>query len=193
MLRQQISYIKNIGYKVMFVNLALGYMSAVSAANIFVDALPDQPGCDLVEAIIAANNNAAVGGCSAGSGEEDTIIFESFFDEYTISEPFSIDTSRGANATPLITSKIKVVGSSAAPLMKLTRVGVNSRLFDVTSDGDLTLENLLIENWRQFNNSTFQLAPVALFESRDGLKSTIRSFAITKRNLVVPFMLTVVV
>jgi len=146
-----------LGYKLVCAMFALTCINHASAANIFVDALPDQPGCDLAEAIIAANSNTAVGGCSAGAGEQDTIIFESFFDEYTISDVFSVNSDRGANAMPLITTKISVIGSSSKP-MRLRPEGVNSRLFDVASNGDLS-----------------------------------QSFVITKRNLVGPFLLTVVV
>jgi len=99
-------------------------------------------GCTLVDAITAANDDAATGGCSAGNGA-DTIVLESGA-TYTLS---AVNNPQyGPNGLPSITSEITIQGNGAT----ITRGGgaPDFRFFHVVVTGTLTLENLTLSNGR---------------------------------------------
>jgi parallel beta helix pectate lyase-like protein len=112
--------------------LALGQLPALAAT------IPVGGGCTLVDAITAANTDAATGGCPAGSGA-DTIVLP----------PGSTQTlttvhndTYGPTGLPVISTVITIAGqestiarASGAPAF---------RLLAVTSTGDLTLQETTV-------------------------------------------------
>ena len=123
---------------------------------IIVNSLAQSPGangdCTLGEAIQAANSNAAVDGCSAGSGS-DTIQLPA--GTYTLSAVDNTETNFGtSNGLPLIVSPITIQGAGAAttiierssaagiPEFRFFQVGVASEV------GRLTLNDLTLKNGR---------------------------------------------
>ncbi|MBL8171656.1 MAG: CSLREA domain-containing protein, partial [Acidobacteria bacterium] len=107
--------------------------SAASAAAAFntitVNTVADQNGtgadCSLREAIIAANTNAAFGGCPAGASGLDTIVFNlPAFIQPTINVG-----STGAGPLPAIAEPVVIDGSSAG------RIELNGTSAGVAADG----------------------------------------------------------
>ncbi|MGH8567575.1 MAG: hypothetical protein ACREXU_06025, partial [Gammaproteobacteria bacterium] len=110
---------------------ALGQAPAL-AATIVVDGTT----CTLVDAITAANSDAAAGGCTAGSGA-DTISLPIF-----PSPPIPVlitvnNTTYGPTGLPVITSEITISGrgfsspitrDSSAPLFRILAVGAAGNL-----------------------------------------------------------------
>lgn len=82
--------------------------------------------CTLADAITAANTDTATGGCPAGSGAD------------TINLTVNVTLT---SALPQITSEITIQGNNHI-------IDGNSahRIFDISSDGDLTLDDLTIQN-----------------------------------------------
>jgi len=119
-------------------------MASSHAAILFVEVQVGEPGCDLVDAINSANNNASEGGCFAlHTYGDDTIQF--LIDDIVLD-----DTASAFGGTPPITSNIHIVGPSQSLLTTIERsheVGTpNFRLFSVGSTGNLTLENIELVN-----------------------------------------------
>ncbi|GHA07797.1 hypothetical protein GCM10008090_17030 [Arenicella chitinivorans] len=147
------------------VSLTLGLLVTTSntlAATIHVVALPGAPGCDLVDAINSANTDSAVGGCAAGTDGLDTILFSPFFSRYELSAMAYSHPSRGSSATPEIESEIRIVGPGDRLLEIARTLSADSiRLFTVAYNGDLQLENLSLQDWRQsggFDGGTIRVA-----------------------------------
>ena len=111
--------------------LALTTMSTAQAAGITVGG-----SCTLVDAITAANTDAAVGGCAAGSGDD--TIFLPANSTITLTSPDMTNTS----GLPQITSTIIIEGNGAT----ITRDSSASafRIFSVLSTGNLTLNNTTV-------------------------------------------------
>ncbi len=107
--------------------LALGQAPAL-AATINVGG-----GCSLVNAINSANQEASVGGCTAGSGA-DTIVLPA---NSTRTLTTVNNTSYGPNGLPVISSAITIDGNGST----ITRgnSAPNLRIFTVSSTGNLTL------------------------------------------------------
>ena len=120
------------------------------AATIEVTAQVGQPGCDLVDAIDAANSNSAVGGCEAGSSERDTIIlnFSVRINEFVINS-VNNNSATGDNGLPEIMSNIRILAPSREPVVikRSDAAGTpDFRLFSVVSGGRLELENISVQN-----------------------------------------------
>ncbi|MEM7532636.1 MAG: choice-of-anchor D domain-containing protein [Chloroflexota bacterium] len=100
------------------------------------------PGCDLVEAIDAANNDSTGGGadCVQGSGD-DTIIFDTSPD--TIQLITTNNTTSGNNGLPVITSNITINGGSG---ITITRNSAAQFRIMYVNGGDITLDNVTIHN-----------------------------------------------
>ena len=88
--------------------------------------------CTLRDAVTAANNDAAVGGCSAGSGT-DTILLTS---------DVSLTTAdNGINGLPIVTTKMAINGQGHT----ISGNSTTFRILQVAATGDLTLENVILE------------------------------------------------
>ncbi len=89
-------------------------------------------GCSMPDAITAANTDAAVGGCTAGSGA-DTVRLTGNVD---LTVPHS-----GKNGLPPVTSEITVEGNG----FTLARTGTDEfRLFQNSGTGNLKIKNLTV-------------------------------------------------
>lgn len=116
--------------------LALGFSAppAAQAATIVVDGV----NCTLADAIVAANTNTAVNGCTGGSGAD--VI--SLMTDVTLTSVHNM--LYGPNGLPLVESAITIAGNghtlaraAAAPPL---------RLLTVASGGNLTINHLDLQN-----------------------------------------------
>lgn len=129
--------------------LALFASTCSYALTISVNALIGEPGCDLVDAINSANNNADIGDClreeeGDGNGEDDTIRISEDFVEYKITQADDSDIF-GDIGLPAITSTIRIVGQNAR-ITSIVRDSEESFRFFLVFGGDLTLENIELRN-----------------------------------------------
>ena len=110
------------GFLTVLMILVFGQLAGpASAADIVVDA-----DCSLADAITAANTNMATGGCPSGSTFDDIILTA----DITLS-----------SALPVITTRIDIEGENFE-----VNGGGSYRIFEVSSTGDLTIENLTLRN-----------------------------------------------
>lgn len=94
--------------------------------------------CSLVEAIRAANTDAAVDDCPAGAGEDTLTLQSGIYELGAV-----VDGRFGSNGTPCIESKINIQGNGAT----ITRQSaVTLRLICVANSGELTLSDMTLEN-----------------------------------------------
>ena len=106
--------------------LALGQAPAL-AATINVGG-----GCTLIDAITAANNNAATGGCTAGSAA-DTLVLPAG-STHTLTQSHD----GGPNGLPLVTSAITIAGNGST--ITCDPGAPQFRILGVATNGDLTLQ-----------------------------------------------------
>ena len=124
--------------------IALSTIPNIAQADAVIHVTPSAAGvnngdgCSLVEAIVNANNNAAIfSECTAGSGA-DTIVLAG--------NTYSYDTAFGAtyggtqSALPFITSDITIEGNGAT----IQRTNGNMRILDIGQAGNLTLNSSVI-------------------------------------------------
>ena len=109
--------------------------------------------CTLRAAITAANTDAAVGGCPAGSGADTIVLAEGA--TYASSEADN-GTGDDMSALPRITSEISLEGNGAT----VERSGAEDtppfRLFYVAEAGTLTLENVTVRGGELIDTSHSQ-------------------------------------
>jgi len=117
--------------------------AATITVNITTDENIANGDCSLREAIIAANNDIAYGGCSAGSGA-DTIIL-------TSGSTYTLTLIAGGTGDLDVTSDITIQASDAALVIidPDTAAGFNERVLDVTNTGMLTLDTIRITSASQ--------------------------------------------
>jgi hypothetical protein len=109
--------------------------------------------CSIIEAIENANADAQTyTDCAAGSGS-DTISLPADAVMLFTAMHNSVD---GANALPVITSPITIVGNGAT-LVRNASVAPNFRFFNVAVNGNLTLRDLGLRNGRAGSSGTTQL------------------------------------
>ena len=113
--------------------LALGQAPAL-AATINVDGT----NCTLADAIHSANTNAAVGGCTAGSGADRLVLAPKSTHTLTTVE----DTTYGDTGLPLVTSTITIAGHKST--IERGAGAPEFRLVAVSRTGKLTLEKLTV-------------------------------------------------
>ena len=116
-------------------------------------------GCDLVEAIEAANNDSAGSGedCTIGSGP-DTILFNTSPDTINLMNAIISPNGNGNNGLPVITSTITISGGAGG--ITITRNSTTSfRILEVDglggSGGKLTLDNMTTHNGKASGNSGY--------------------------------------
>jgi hypothetical protein len=103
--------------------------------------------CSLIEAIVNANADAAFfADCPAGSGP-DTIVLPA---KGNVNVRTQYADTYGPTGLPLITSQITIQGNGA----KIHRqAGPAFRLITVSKTGDLTLQNVEVDNGSSFNGA----------------------------------------
>ena len=118
----------------------LAAMGSVHAATINVDG-----SCTLVDAIQAANTDAVVGSCTAGSGD-DVIQVVTPDSNITINTVFGASTvGPGNTGLPTINSTVTIEGNGMT-LQSDNYAADNFRLLEVDSLGDLTLRDTTVQN-----------------------------------------------
>ncbi|RBP51128.1 choice-of-anchor Q domain-containing protein [Arenicella xantha] len=118
--------------------VSLATSGPLSAATISVSGA-----CTLKNAIISANQNSPIGGCSAGSGA-DTIFLPSGTLTYSNAEP-GVDIS-GGSALPVVDSQITIQGSNSSLARSASLTTPDFRLLTVGSAGNLTINDVEIVN-----------------------------------------------
>lgn len=105
------------------------------------------PSCTLRDAITAANTDTAVGSCPAGSGA-DTIVLPVSPSTDTIITLTVVDNGTGSetNGLPAITTNITINGSGAIIERSTVRETPLFRIFQISTGGTLTLNNVTIRN-----------------------------------------------
>lgn len=119
--------------------------------------------CTLPDAIIAANADATFNGCEDdGVGGADTLMLTAANYALT-SGPFDHD---GDTATPSVTSEIVIDGGSDGAVIARTGGGL-FRLFHVSGDGDLTLQNVTLRDGHSTANggAIYSLGHLTLVDS----------------------------
>lgn len=110
-----------------------GLADKAFAATIFTG-----PSCGLVDAVLSAETNSAIGGCVSGSGSFDTIVLT---EDVTLSSAYSSTL----NALPIITTHIKINGSGNSVTNDQSSSSNPFRVFEVW-DGNLEISNLTFNN-----------------------------------------------
>jgi len=95
-------------------------------------------GCTLLDAITAANTDAATGGCSAGSGADTLILQNSSAHTLTTVN----NSTYGPTGLPVISSQITIEGHNST--IERDSGAPNFRIFAVNSSGDLTLQETTV-------------------------------------------------
>ena len=151
----------------LFLSGLMTLPQAVTPATIRVEG-----GCTLPDAISAANLDAAVGGCSAGSGA-DTL-------RLTADVELSSVDNRG-NGLPKVASTMTIAGDG----FSITRAqdARPFRIIDVQESGDLTLKRVTVANGRSSRGAGLRtLGDLTLINSTvSGNSSTGRGGAIYSR------------
>lgn len=129
--------------------------SARAQAMITVDTVTDElitdGDCSLREAIEAANTDTVVDACASGAGD-DTIQFDPALisgGPPTISLTLfdtGLDSDEFGPTAFTIDSNLTIVGSNSVGVTLTRNSSFRFRLFRVTSNGDLTLKNLTLDN-----------------------------------------------
>ena len=102
--------------------------------------------CTLQEAIQAANTDAVVDACAAGSGADVIIIGNC---TVTLLGPFQTDPSDGPIGLPDVTSNITIQGiTSAVSIIERSAAASDFTFFRVMGGGVLTLDKLTVRNGR---------------------------------------------
>ena len=141
------SYITLSVQTVAIVVFALAVSSSANAVNITVTSTAQSPGktgdCTLGEAIRAANTDARVDACPAGSGAD---IITLPTGTYALDR--ADNNADGPNGLPSITSNITINGPGAATTDIETSVDPDNelRIFHIASTGTLTLNGLTISD-----------------------------------------------
>ncbi|MCA0454814.1 MAG: tandem-95 repeat protein [Chloroflexi bacterium] len=99
--------------------------------------------CTLIEAMLAANSNAAVDGCAAGSTGEDIINVPA--GTYTFSTPYRTDAGGKRYALPTISSSITIFGAGIDKTI-LQRAANTNNFVIFYNNSTLTLQGLTVGN-----------------------------------------------
>jgi hypothetical protein len=124
--------------------------TAVFGASIVVDGKH----CTLADAIVAANTNAAAGGCRAGDDKDNGGDIIELKADVVLTDVNNFDSSNCGNGLPPVTSTITIAGNSH----EVTRAGGPwgpsplFRLFD-SSAGNLILQNVAVTNGHVYSSA----------------------------------------
>jgi hypothetical protein len=117
------------------------YTFVVSGVGQTADAQLNGVDCLLIDAINAANSDAASGSCPAGSGADTITLLQNVTLTAVDNANYNFD---GANGLPQITSAITIEG--AGYTLSRAAEAPPFRFFYVTADGILTLNDLTLHN-----------------------------------------------
>jgi predicted outer membrane repeat protein len=116
-----------LGYAPLAVAIMLSFARPTQAANIAVnstDAVSEAGVCTIIDAVTAVNTQAAVNGCAAGDGDNDTIDLTGFTTPTTISLTQAVPTTGRAL---IISNNVNIVGllNGQTPLVTIQRSTVS--------------------------------------------------------------------
>ncbi len=151
------------------------------AATITVNTDTSGSGCTIMDAIDSANADSGLGGCAAtttGTFGDDIIILPPGNNIETL---FAVDNTGafGPTGLPVIHSKITIEGNNGF-IQRLTS-GVAFRLFDIASDGDLTLKDLTLKGGLSDdgNDTANSLSDSGAAIMNEGGKVTLKNCTVT--------------
>ena len=98
-------------------------------------------GCSLVDAVTAANTDTAVGGCPAGSGDDDVVLTADVVLTQVDNE------TDGANGLPSVTSDLTVLGNGFA--IRRADGTPRFRIFDIALNSTVSFNSLTLTNGGQ--------------------------------------------
>jgi hypothetical protein len=130
----------------------------VEAPTILVDStlqeVPpvDNGNCTLAEAIIAANTDAAVDGCTPGYADD---IIELAPTIYTLSQVDNV-SERGPTGLPIITDTLTIMGNGATIERSEAPDTPEFRIFHVNDAGTFELDNLTLHNAHLLTGNSYQ-------------------------------------
>jgi len=117
------------------------YTFVVGGTGVTANVQLNGVGCLLIDAINAANSDAASGSCPAGSGTDSITLLQ----DVTLSVVDNADyNNTGANGLPQISSAISIEGGGHT--ISRTASAPAFRFFFVADGGNLTLNNLTLTN-----------------------------------------------
>lgn len=131
-----------------FLYMTIGFVVSAHFAGLSAAVIPVGGGCSLVDAITAANDDMAVGGCAPGSGADTLILSEDVTLTASDNEYVPFFTSFGFNGLPVVKTTITIEGQGHI----ISRSGGaidNFRLFLVDGQsfaGHLTLVDVTLAN-----------------------------------------------
>ncbi len=119
------------------------------AANITVD-----NNCSIIDAILSANSNTAVGQCTTGDDADNGGDIIELTEDTILNDHYENDASFGRTGTPAITSQILLEGNgytierddSSQCALNLTEEAGEFRLLRIASPGSLDLQNIILKN-----------------------------------------------
>jgi hypothetical protein len=136
---------RNLAFSIAVVGLVAATVAPARSAVITVSG-----GCTLVDAVSAANADAIVGGCAAGSGA-DTVVLEHDVTLTAVEEVWMElfgNFNFGASGLPVVRTAITIEGGGYAIARHAT--APQFRIFSVAGGsygaGDLTLRNVTVSN-----------------------------------------------
>ncbi len=124
--------------------IALVASSPTRAAVIAVDGTT----CGLGNAILSANGDAAVGGCTAGAGADTLMLGVNV----VLTAPLTASVEGGPSGLPAISSKILIAAGAGSVVERSSAMACNSeeptafRFLEVAAGGDLELAGLTLRN-----------------------------------------------
>lgn len=107
--------------------------------------------CTLLNAIVAANTDTSAGGCIAGNGADTIELQPSSI--HSLTQAYSYYGSDGGPiGLPVITSNITINGNGATIEGDVLPTYSSFRIFDVSSTGDLTLNDVTVTGGGGYEN-----------------------------------------
>ena len=104
--------------------------------------------CNLANAILSANGDAAVGGCTAGTGA-DTLVLGA---DVVLTAPVTASVEGGPSGLPAISSEIAITAGAGSVVERSSALGCVAadptafRILEVAAGGDLSLVGLTLRN-----------------------------------------------
>jgi len=149
-LRQPMAYIQHFLWAILLtatVGLALPTIAQAATITVTTSTIGGA-GCDLADAINAANSDTAIGGCTAGSGD-DTITFSTTPDTITLTA-VGPNIGNGNNGLPVIISTLTIDGGTGGITITRDSAAPAFRILEVNgaggNEGKLTLNQVTIHN-----------------------------------------------
>ena len=128
----------NLLKKSLFIGVLGLTFSFFNIGEVFAATIQTNQNCSFVNAVLSAESNTAVGGCTSGSGTSDTIVLNQ---NITLNSAYQ----NTENALPVITTSIAIEGNNNTVTNDHSG-GLNPfRIFELNG-GSLTINNAIFQN-----------------------------------------------